>query len=54
MVTDDEAVPVPKCLWLSAAEELADIRMRGSYPEFVLLYLYFLEIDANRRNLIRR
>ncbi|RPB29398.1 hypothetical protein L211DRAFT_775612 [Terfezia boudieri ATCC MYA-4762] len=28
VVTDDEAVPVPKCQWLSAAEELADIRMR--------------------------
>lgn len=29
VVTDDEAVPVPKCQWLSAAEELAEIRTRG-------------------------
>ena len=29
VVTDDEAVPAPTAQWLSAAEELVEIRMKG-------------------------
>ncbi|KAF8421263.1 ER-golgi trafficking TRAPP I complex 85 kDa subunit-domain-containing protein [Tirmania nivea] len=54
VVTDDEAVPVPKCQWFSAAEELADIRMRDGEEDDPDPTLYLPESEiSGLRTMVR-
>ncbi|RWA08405.1 hypothetical protein EKO27_g6688 [Xylaria grammica] len=46
LATDDDSIPLPRCEWMSAAEELADLRKIEDYEGFEDPTKYIFESDA--------
>ncbi|KAI0416541.1 ER-golgi trafficking TRAPP I complex 85 kDa subunit-domain-containing protein [Xylaria grammica] len=46
LATDDDSIPLPRCEWMSAAEELADLRKTEDYEGFEDPTKYIFESDA--------
>ncbi|KAI8946713.1 ER-golgi trafficking TRAPP I complex 85 kDa subunit-domain-containing protein [Xylaria longipes] len=46
LATDDDSIPLPRCEWMSAAEELADLRTSEDSEGYEDLTKYIFESDA--------